>query len=302
MGYMSPGNELATLLGFLLRARVVWNLRSAQLDLGLYDWLPRAFFRVGARLSSRPDAIVVNSEAGRRHFGKHGYRTGRMRVISNGIDTTRFAPRREAGLAMRRAWGIDTSAPVAGLVARIDPIKGHDVFLAAARRVLQTRPDARFVCIGGGDPALESRLRTQATALGLGRHVVWPGQQADMTAAYSALDVAVSASRGEGLPNTVAEAMACGVPCVVTDVGDSALLVGETGLVVPAGDVDALAGAIREMLACVPDGALSEACRRRIIEAYGTERLGREMVALLNELVRGRPASVLSTREQEDRG
>ena len=299
MGYMSPGNELATLLGPWLRARVAWNLRSAQLDLDLYDWLPRAFFRAGAWLSQWPDAIIVNSDAGRRHFAKHGYRIGRMRVIPNGIDTTRFTPRRDAGLALRREWGIDARAQLVGLVARIDPIKGHDVFLAAARRLVATHPVARFVCIGSGDPALESLLRAQATSLGLDHHVVWAGHQADVTAAYCALDVAVSASRGEGLPNAVAEAMACGVPCVVTDVGDSAALVGETGLVVPPADPESLAAAMGEMLERVPDDRLASACRQRIIDRYATQRLGREMMAVLDELARGRHGPLLSNEGRE---
>jgi glycosyltransferase involved in cell wall biosynthesis len=127
-------------------------------------------------------------------------------------------------------------------------MKDHPRFLKAAGLLAKDRNDTRFVCVGDGPKEYQANLQALATSLGLGERVLWAGPREDMPAIYNALDIAVSSSYGEGLSNVIAEAMACGVPCVVTNVGDSAWLVGDTGEVIPSKDVTALRNAIEKLL------------------------------------------------------
>ena len=134
---------------------------------------------------------------------------------------------------MRLEWGIAECEKLIGQVGRLDPMKDHSTFLKAAALLAHERKDVRFVCVGEGPTGYRDELYSLAKTLGLASRLIWAGSRRDMPAVYNAFDVAVSSSRwGEGLPNVIAEAMACGVPCVVTDVGDSAFVVDKLGVVV----------------------------------------------------------------------
>jgi glycosyltransferase involved in cell wall biosynthesis len=274
-GWLNIANELALVAGRLAGARVMWRLGAAFMDLRQYDWLPRASFRASAWLSRWPDLIVVNSHEGRRYHGSRGYATDRMRVVTNGFDLERFRPDPAAGAAVRREWGIGAGQRLVGLAARLDPIKDHPTFLRAAAALAATDASVRFVCVGGGPDGYAAGLRALAASLGLEGRLTWAGARHDMPAVYNALDVASLCSRGEGPPNTVGEAMACGVPCVVTDVGDTRLLVGDTGVVVAPGAPEALAGGWRTLLALDDEArqAMGRGARARIAAGYTLDRL-----------------------------
>ena len=132
-------------------------------------------------------------------------------------------------------------------------------------------PHAKFACIGDGTDS--AALHEIADAEGIADQTIWSGGRADMPAVYNALDICVSSSvSGEGFPNAVAESMACGTPCVATDVGDSALLVGDAGIIVPAGDPDALADGIVALIADRQQYS-RERVRQRITDNFGLDRL-----------------------------
>ena len=216
-------------------------------------------------MSRFPDLIVFNSVAGRKHHLAVGFAPGRTVVIPNGIDTDRFIPDRNERLRCRRSWGVLEDSLVIGLVGRLERIKDHETFLRAAAILARSRSDARFVCVGGGPDHYLNELRHLAGHLGLTNQVVWLGSLRDMSSAYNALDLCCSSSFGEGMPNAVAEAMACGVPCVVTDVGDSALVVGDTGVVVPPRNPERLAAGLAALAdRTKQDPALGNAARERI--------------------------------------
>ncbi|MBI1802396.1 MAG: glycosyltransferase, partial [Chloroflexi bacterium] len=145
-----------------------------------------------------------------------------------------------------------------GLVGRLDPMKGHPTFLRAAAAIALACPQARFVCVGDGPAAYRARLRALCLSLGLDGKIEWAGHQNDMASVYSAMDVAVSVSLSEGFSNAIGEAMACAVPCIVTPAGDSALIVGPTGSVVPPNDPVAMSQACRHFI------ELSERERRQL--------------------------------------
>jgi glycosyltransferase involved in cell wall biosynthesis len=240
--YMTGSNLVATLLKPGLSAtRLVWGVEAAYIDLSRYGWLEQVTSRAERLLSCVPDLIIFNSFAGRDYHLSAGFTGSHTRVIHNGIDTKRFAPDAKSGSRARASWRIPQDAFVIGIVGRLDPMKDHPTFLRAAAIFARDNPDVRFVCVGGGPEEYSLELRALSQQLDLADKVAWPGFVRDTAAAYNALNICCSSSYGEGTSNAIAEAMACGVPCVVTDVGDSGLIVGDTGIVVPPKNPEALA-------------------------------------------------------------
>ena len=252
------------------RARVAWGLRASFMDWTRYDRFQGMTFRLSRRAARFADLLIVNSDAGAEYHRKAGFPTGALRVVPNGIDVATFRPDRARGAALRTLWGVADGERLYGIVARLDPMKDHGTFLAAAARVGDADPSARFVAIGTGPERYAAELRSLPSARRLGSRMIWAGEVADVAAAYNALDALVLSSAGESFPNAVAEAMACGVPCVVTDVGDAARIVDGTGLVVPPGDDAAIAEAIRRLAERRPP--VVEA-RDRIVREYSIEAM-----------------------------
>ncbi len=285
----------ADLMGFAaacaaLRGKVVWNIRCANMDLGHYGGTTSFARRACAALSRFPWAVVANSNAGKRFHESLGYRPRRFEVIPNAFDTDLFTPGDMARAAARREMGISLNAPVIGMVARFDRMKGHRVFVEAAGLFLKERPDARFVLIGeGADPA-NPLLAAWARESGVEGALVLLGKQRDMHRLYPALDVAVNASSGEGFSNAVGEAMCCQVPCVVTDVGDSALIVGDTGVVVRPDDPRDLASGWGAVLGMDAEKrlAMGARARARMVERYSLASVQGMYHTLYREAALGR--------------
>ncbi len=162
-------------------------------------------------------------------------------MIHGGVDSDRFKPDCDSGRRGRKAWVVDDNAFLIGLVGRLDPMKDHLTFFNAAELLSGRQLNVRFACVGGGPQHYAARLRHVAENYEIADRLIWASEREDMPDVYNALDIACSSSIGEGMPNVIAEVMAWGVPCVVTDVGDSALLVGAAGFVVSPDDPYALA-------------------------------------------------------------
>jgi glycosyltransferase involved in cell wall biosynthesis len=265
------------------RTRLVWSLRASRVDFARYDWTHRLGYWVERFLSFVPDLIIANSSAGRQFAIEHGFPAGRTEVVPNGIDAARFRPDPELRRAQRRHWHLAEDEIAVGVLARLDPMKDHPTFLRAAAIAARQQPDLRFLCIGEGPE--EMPLRRLATELGLRDRVTFTGP-ADAVSALNALDIACSSSITEGFPNAIAEAMACGLPCVVTDVGDSARIVGDAGIVVPPSDPEALAARINELVARPGDERVRQA-RRHIIENFSVDLMVERTCALLSRTVAG---------------
>lgn len=291
--YLGTANILSVLARPLTRTgKVVWGVRASDLDWGRYDRMVRLTYRVECGLSRLAHLVIANSYAGKAFVVGGGFDPGKVVVVHNGIDVERFAPPPEQGPdragAIRRRWGLDEHALVLGTPARLNAMKDHPTLLRAAAMVGAKEPRARFVCLGQGPPDYLADLRGQARALGLGDRALFPGLEPDMPGAYAAMDLCVLPSAfGEGFPNVLAEAMACGAPCVATDVGDAVRVVGDVGATVPPGDPEALARAVLTMLERLErEGrALQEAVRRRIVEHFSQERLVADTEALLKGLL-----------------
>lgn len=272
-GYLGGPNILTVMLKpFFPNVRMVWGVRASNMDLKQYDWFVRFAYWVECKLSRFADMIIVNSHAGRDYSVQQGFPKDKMVVIPNGIDTERFQPNSEFRKKIRNEWGVLENEKLIGLVARLDPMKDHATFLRAAALLLEERKDIHFVCVGDGPANYREKLYLLSKELGLSNYLIWAGARNDMSAVYNALDIASSSSLSEGFPNVIGEAMACGVSCVVTDVGDSAWLVGETGIVVDPKDPKALVEGWKSALA-YNDKVVSQKSRNRIIESFSINHL-----------------------------
>jgi glycosyltransferase involved in cell wall biosynthesis len=279
--YLGVSNVVSVLVRRLSpKTRVVWGVRSSLADQPRCDAWEKRVLRVSTRLARHADLIIANSTAGARDHVAEGYPAERTTVIPNGIDTTRFRPDPDGRERLRREWGIG-EAPLVGIVARLDPLKDHASFLRAVGRVQASRADVQAVCVGDGPAIYKRHLMTLASEVGA--DVRWEPTRTDLAAVYSAFDVACLTSTSEGFSNVLAEAMACGTPCVSTDVGDAGLILGGLGAVVQARDVAALAEAIETMLS-VDRRTLGPALRAWIETNFGVDLLVRRTEAALGQL------------------
>jgi glycosyltransferase involved in cell wall biosynthesis len=268
------GDLIATLALYLSgrrrQTRLYWGIRASDIS-RRFNWRSRLIVALCVRLSSLPDAAIANSHAGARDHRRIGYRTPAFAVIPNGIDTGKFKPDDAKRAPMRSELGIGENAIFVIHVGRVSEMKDHATFFAVAEAL----PDLAFAAIGRGTESL--RMPANVRRLGLCE---------DMPAIYAAADYLISTSLfGEGFPNVVAEAMACGVPVVATDVGDGREIIGDTGMVVPpsspAAIVEALLRLTRENAAQRQERA--RLCRERIATRFPIER----MVARFDALYTG---------------
>ncbi|MDE3050252.1 MAG: glycosyltransferase [Nitrospirota bacterium] len=262
---------------------LVWNVRCSDMDLNRYRPLTRWVQRVLAWWSVTPAAVVVNSEAGKQQHERLGYRPRRWDVIPNGFDTQRFRPDTSLRLPLRQEWKVPQDAVIVALVARVDPMKDHPTFLAAAQEVARARHDVYFLLVGKDTQALAPAV----AAKGLTDQVRLLGYRSDIECLLPGVDVAcLSSAFGEGFPNVLGEAMACGIPCVSTDVGDARSIVADTGLVVPARDPASLAHAIIDLIDRGPSARehLGRAARTRIETKYSLARIVDRYTALYSDL------------------
>jgi glycosyltransferase involved in cell wall biosynthesis len=283
----------ADLLGFLAARwagvpHILWNLRQSRMDFSRYRGTTSLTVRLCARLSRGVQRILVNSHAGLKAHARLGYDRARMQVVPNGFELTRFRPHPQSHRELRQELGLGPEARVVGMLARYDPQKDHGNFLKAAHLVSERLPETCFLLAGTGltpeNPAIARLLA--ATPINPQRLRLL-GERHDTPRLLAGLDVHVSSSAfGEGFTNAIGEAMACGVPCVVTDVGDSALIVGETGLVVPPRNPLDLSQALEEALTwpLAEWACRGVAARARIQQDFNIDNIVAELESLYLDL------------------
>ncbi len=294
-GYMIPANELALLAGRAVGAKVAWGIRISDQDFSRYTRFRRTVHRLGTALSRFPDLLIANSHAGRASHVAEGYPANDFIVIPNAVDVRAFAPDADAGRRWRAAHGIALAERVVALPARLDPMKDHHTFLAAAAQLTSQLGEAapRFVCAGDGDAAYGAELRAEAERCGLAERVTWMPAVRDVASLYNGADIVTSASAfGEGFPNVLGEAMACGTPCVAASSGDAAAVIGDAGIAVPPRDPAALAAGWARLLAHRADEreALGARARERIVREFTVDRLVDRSSRAFEAVVRGERA------------
>jgi glycosyltransferase involved in cell wall biosynthesis len=265
------------LAGFLAsrivgNAKICWNLRCSFMGDNYYHGLRGSAFKLLAMLSRHIDGIVVNSRTGQELHQKLGYSNSNWQLLPNGFDTNKFTPDPEANLRLRKQLNISLATPLIGLIGRFDLVKGHNIFFSAARKLIVSHPDTHFLLAGSDCLAGNTRLAALIPDAIKGQiHLLGPRK--DIPEITAALNIANCVSIGEGFPNVVGEALSCGTLCVVTDVGDCANIVGDTGKVIPVNDVAALVEAWQELLDAPPNVVqkMSERSRERIKVNYSIE-------------------------------
>ena len=269
--------------------KIVWGIRdSDSADVSSNNWLEFILFKITCFFSRFTDLIVVNSHAGKDFCLAHNFPTAKTIVIPNGIDTERFKINPEARTKIRGEWGISPETILIGLVGRIHPMKDHPTFLQAAAIVSQKIKNIKFVCVGTGEKNYKQELQQLANQLGLKERLIWAGSREDIPAVNNAVDISVSASGyGEGFSNVLGESMACGVSCVVTDVGDSAWIIGDDGIIIPPQNPQALAEAIERVIEtknylC---NSHKEYLRQKIINNFSVSQLAKRTEIALSQLL-----------------
>lgn len=250
-GWMYHGNLAAQLASFFLphKIPVVLNIHNSLYSLADEKRMTGAVIKISAHLSKQTAAAVFVSRVSQSQHEALGYVSPLHCLIPNGIDIWSFKPDREARSSVRSELGLSDDTLLIGMMARFHPQKDHTNFLQAAALLANERKNIHFLLAGTGVELKNPDLKKMVQALGLEDRISLLGERRDMTRLNAALDIAsLSSSYGEAFPLAVVEAMACAIPCVVTDVGDCGWIVGETGIVVEPRNPQALANAWNSLL------------------------------------------------------
>jgi glycosyltransferase involved in cell wall biosynthesis len=240
------GGLAAKLIGV---KKIIWNIRNSNIDASINKWHTRMTARVcGLSSSWLADAIISNSERATQVHQALGYKKALFHQIGNGFDLARFCPDDTAKSALCKQLDVPEETQLIGLVARFDPQKNHQNFIKAAGFIAKKIVNIRFILVGTDIDRHNKQLQKWIEETRYSDHFLLLGERNDIPHINAALDIACSSSLGESFPNAIGEAMACCVPCLVTDVGDLKKLVGDTGFVVPTNDPEALANATIELL------------------------------------------------------
>lgn len=289
-GFM-PLPNLALLVARTIRNRplIAWGVRSSDVDPNDYRSRVKWSMRLEKWLSRFADRVITNSQAALEEYRTIGYPFAKLSHIPNAIDVDRFQPNTNARSNVETELGIPAGASLIGIFARIHPMKDHTTFLRAAKTLLETLPEARFICAGevsAGYSSYNNQIRDFATQLGLDDNVLWLGQRNDPEKLMPACDITtLTSSSGEGFPNSVAESLACGIPCAVADIGDAAVIVNNPEYTVSRGDHEALANAWQTMLIRLDNerSSLSLRLRESIVDRFSPEQIARDTLSQLGE-------------------
>jgi glycosyltransferase involved in cell wall biosynthesis len=268
---------------------VIWGIHHSKIDSSdtkrFTVWTVRACAWFSKQLPARIICCANSSELAHVQLG---FDSEKMEVIYNGIDSQLFRPKPEARLALRSGLGLGPEVLLIGMAGRLHRHKDHRNFFSAARLLHANFPDVHFVLCGEGMTADNPRLAAEI-ADGLQGHCHLLGLQEDMPAFYSALDIAANSSLSEAFPLAVGEAMACGIPSVVTEVGDSPAIVGETGRIVPPREPASMASAWQELIDAGAEGRrmLGEAARERVITHFSVAQFAQRYKSLYRNIGNG---------------
>lgn len=288
----------ADLLGILAAKwtrvpHVVWNIRCSNTDMSKYKFTSTIVLYLLRWLSRWPDLILFNSVAGQQFHKSFGYNPRSSAVIANGFDVAKFCPDAHARTEVRAELGIDENVKLIGAVGRYDPAKDYPGFLRACAIIAEANNDTSFAIVGDGVTTDHPALASVANSDALKGRLHLPGERKDIERYIAAFDIFVSPSGfGEGFPNVIGEAMSVAVPTIVTDVGDSARIVENTGVVVPPGNPETLANAVLDVLQLsAPEReAMGTASRERIKQHYSLPSIAARYADTYRLLTGGNPS------------
>jgi len=267
---------------------VLWNIRQSLYNMEDEKRLTQLVIRAGKFLSGKANRIIYNSRVSALQHEALGFSSANRVLLSNGFDVKLFCPSENALNIVRQTLSLDENTPIVGLFARYHPMKDHANFINAASIVFSQRPEVHFVLVGRNVSLDQPEMLDLVNESDAKDNLHLLGERSDVSELMVAMDITViSSAWGEGFPNTLGEAMACGIPCVVTDVGDSAWILGKNnGEVVPPRDPAALAVGILKLLDMDKEErlALGMRARQRVVDEFSLEKIT-EKYAVLYEQV-----------------
>ncbi len=281
--WMYHADLFGCILGVLFRKQVCWGVRQSNLEPQLNKKSTLFVARICSFISKYlPRSIIYNSEAAKVSHESIGYCRSKAEVVHNGIDCHRFTEDSGAGKLIRAELGIPQNALVVGHIARYDPQKDHATLLEATPVVRAKLPNVHFVLVGKGITWSNVELFSKFDHAEDSRWLHLVGPRSDIANLLASTDIVCSSSRGESFPNVVLEAMASGIPCVSTNVGDVAKLIGETGIIVQPEAPNALADSCISLLSCSPDDRrkLGEKARQRVLNHFSIEKTAARFVEI----------------------
>lgn len=287
-GWMYHGNLAAIFCSFVSKTRtpVIWNVRRSLHDLKTEKLATRLIIKLNSFLSFLPSKIIFNSQISAVQHEAIGFIKQKTLLIPNGFDLSEFAPNMNNRIRIRRELGINEDEVLIGLVGRYHPIKGHSNFLKAASLLSSQLDNIKFVLVGKNVDHDNEMLTSEIRDLGLYEKIILLGSRDDIPALTNAFDIATSASSGEAFSNTLGEAMATGIPCVATDVGDSRLLLNSIGVIVEPGSPLSLSEGWNHLISAGKEGRakLGILAREHIQQHYSLNSVSSLYTALYNEV------------------
>jgi glycosyltransferase involved in cell wall biosynthesis len=290
-GWMYHGNLAAYLVCFLAmgkRSALVSNIRCSLYDLSHEKLMTQMVIRANRFFSFFPDAIIYNSLFSKNQHETSGYGSKNGNVIPNGIDVNSFSFSSVLRQKARSKLCIPEDVKVIGHVARLHPMKEHSLFLKVAVDIAQRYPETHFILCGKG-VSLSNSILAELVPVQMRNRFHLLGERSDVPEIMCAMDIfCLCSSWGEGFPNVIGEAMAIGLPCVATDVGDSSIIVGKTGVIVPPCNEQALSTGLENLLS-MPDKerrALGVSAEARIHANYTLEEIVGKYIILYEELMK----------------
>jgi len=256
------------------KVKLFWNVRQTLYDINSEKIQTRWLIVLGRWLSFFPQSIIYNSNLSAEQHCDVGYLSKKTKIIPNGFDLQKFRPDKNRRQQLRKELKVSESAILIGHISRLHPMKDHATLLRAIDRVVDSlsstgsKQEVLFLLIGQG---VTSELSKNPAIRFLGERV-------DVPRIMSALDIVVSSSAwGEGFPNVIGEAMASEVPCVVTDVGDSAYIVGKYGRVCSVEDDQCIANSLLQLIEKKEERKIAgKQARKRIKENYSMDKIKKE--------------------------
>jgi glycosyltransferase involved in cell wall biosynthesis len=289
--WMYHSDLLGGLAGFIIRIPVIWGIHNSTTDPAHTRRRTLIIVRLCAFLSRLiPAKIISCSERACQVHVQAGYAREKFVIIPNGFDITEFKPDPDAAKNLRLQMGIEPTVSLIGMVARYDPQKDHANFIRAAQIYHQTSPQTHFLLCGEGLTWQNTSIGAEIDAAGLRSQFHLLGRRIDMPTVYPVLSLhGLSSAYGEAFPNALGEAMACGVPCFATDVGDCSFIIGDTGLVVPPKDSQALADAWEQILCLSAEERLTlgERARQRIQQLFSIAQVAWRYEELYEQVLQG---------------
>ena len=261
------------------RSRLIWGFRASNMNLKKYGKMSEFLFYLQKIYSKKVGKIITNSYASVEFHKSQGFFMDRAVVIHNGIDTNRFKGDESIRNRMRKKFNIKNDEVVIGIVARIDYMKGY-IYLSKALKEILKNKKIKFISVGSGDEKILNECKN--ILKDYKNQVYFVGSSKESEKFYNMFDIYVSPSLGEGFSNSIAEAMSCEVPCVVTDVGDSKIIVGEYGEVVKSKSEKELIKGIKAILNRDYKN-LGKLARKRIIENFSIEKMVKKTERNINE-------------------